>query len=87
MEDTSPGNFVWFFAGAAVGAAIALLYAPQSGKDTRRLIEKKTRASREAIMDTSRDLAEKGRDLAEKGRRVAEDAADLIERGRRLVEG
>jgi len=81
------GSLVWFVAGAAVGASIALLYAPHSGRDTRRLIGKKTRQGREALSDTGRDLAEKGRELYEKGLRVADDAADLIERGRKLVEG
>jgi len=31
-------------------------------------------------------LWDKGRDLYEKGRQVADDAAELFERGRRLVE-
>ena len=73
--------------GAAVGASIALLYAPQSGRDTRRIIKKKTREGREALADTSRDLMDKGRDLYEKGLRVADEAAEMIERGRKLVEG
>jgi gas vesicle protein len=87
MPRDNTGNFAWFVAGAAVGAALALLYAPQSGRDTRRIIGKKTRQGREALVDTGRDLADKGRDLYEKGRRVAEDAADMLERGRKLVEG
>lgn len=81
------GNFVWFVAGAAIGATIALLYAPQSGRETRRIIKRKTREGREAIADTGRDLLDKGRELYEKGLRVADDAAEMIERGRRLVEG
>ena len=86
MEDNG-GKLIWFFAGAALGATIALLYAPQSGRDTRRYITKKTREGREVLSDTSKDLMDKGRDLYEKGRRVADDAAELFERGRRLVEG
>lgn len=81
------GKFVWFVAGAAIGATIALLYAPQSGKETRRVIKKKTLESREGLADASRDLVEKGRELYEKGLRVADEAAEMIERGRRLVEG
>jgi gas vesicle protein len=84
--DTS-GKLLWFLAGASIGATIALLVAPQSGRDTRRIIKRKTREGREALSDTSRDLMEKGRDLYEKGLRVADDAAEMIERGRRLVEG
>ena len=80
-------GFVWFVAGAAIGATIALLYAPQSGRETRRIIKKKSREGREVLTETSRDLMDKGRELYEKGLRVADEAAEMIERGRRLVEG
>lgn len=81
------GKLVWFLTGAALGAAVALLYAPQSGRDTRRYLGKKARHGREVIGDVSRDALDKGRELYEKGRKMADDAADLFERGRRLVEG
>ncbi len=87
MAQDNTERLLWFFAGAAIGSTIALLYAPQSGRDTRRILKKKTREGREALVDGSRDLVDKGRDLYEKGRRVADDAAELFERGRRLVEG
>ncbi len=80
-------NLVWFTAGAAIGATIALLYAPQTGKETRRYLHRKSREGREALADVSGDLAEKGKELFEKGRRMADDAADLFERGRRIIEG
>ena len=54
---------------------------------TRRIISKKARYAGEAAADVSRDLMDKGRDLYDKGRKVADEAADLFERGRRLVEG
>lgn len=81
------GKLVWFVGGVAIGATIALLYAPQSGRETRRVIKKRTREGRESLVETSRDLVDKGRDLYEKGLRVADEAAEMIERGRRLVEG
>jgi gas vesicle protein len=81
------GNFVWFVAGAAIGATVALLYAPHSGRETRRIVKRKAREGGEALSDTSRDLWDKGRDLYEKGLKVADEAAEMIERGRRLVEG
>lgn len=80
-------RLVWFFAGAALGATVALLYAPQSGKDTRRFLGKKARKGRDAMADVSREALDKGRELYERGRQMADDAADLFERGRRLVEG
>ena len=85
MDNTD--RFLWFLAGTAIGASITLLYAPKSGRETRRYLGRKARQGREAVSDLSRDLADKGRDLYEKGRRVADDAAELFEHGRRLVEG
>jgi gas vesicle protein len=87
MAQNDGGKVLWFVAGAALGASVALLYAPQSGRDTRRIIQRKSRAGREALADSSRDLMDKGRELFEKGQRVADDAAELFERGRRLVDG
>jgi gas vesicle protein len=85
MENSS--RFVWFVTGAALGAGIALLYAPHTGKDTRRFIGKKARQHGETVADAGRDVLDKGRDLYDKGRKMADEAADLFERGRRLVQG
>ena len=85
MAQNNGENMVWFLAGATVGAAVALLYAPQSGDRTRRLIVRKLSDGRDALADGGADLVDKGRDLFEKGRRVADDAAELFERGRKLV--
>lgn len=86
MAQDNGGNLVWFVAGVAIGATVALLYAPQSGRDTRRFIGKRAKRSTEAMSDAGRDLMEKGRDLYDKGRKVADEAAELFERGRRIVE-
>jgi len=84
-------KLVWFVAGASIGATLALLFAPQSGKDTRRYIGKQARKGREALADASEEMMEKGRDLYERGREMAEEVAgeatDLIDRGRRILEG
>jgi len=80
-------NIVWFFVGATVGAAVALLYAPQSGDRTRRLIVRKLSDGRDVLADNGADLVDKGRELFEKGRRVADDAAEMLERGRKMVRG
>jgi gas vesicle protein len=87
MAQNNPGNFLWFVAGAAIGATVALLYAPQSGEKTRKILKARTREGREALMENSQELMDKGRELYEKGLRVADEAAELIERGRKIVEG
>ena len=86
MAQDNSGNVVWFILGAAVGAGVALLYAPQSGEDTRRFIGQKTREGRESLADMGDDIVDKSRDLLDKGRKVADDAAGYFERTRRKTE-
>ncbi len=86
MAQDNSSKVVWFVAGVAIGATIALLYAPQSGEETRRKIRRKTEEGREALAAGGRDLLDKGRDLYDKGRKIADDAADMFERGRKLVQ-
>jgi gas vesicle protein len=87
MAQDNGERIMWFAVGAAIGAAVALLYAPQSGDRTRRLISRKAKEGRDVLSDSGRELLDRGRDLYEKGRRVADDAADLFERGVRKVQG
>ncbi|HLK17957.1 MAG TPA: YtxH domain-containing protein [Bryobacteraceae bacterium] len=84
-EDTS-GKVVWFMAGIAIGATVALLYAPASGEQTRRKIVKKTQQSRDAVADSGREMLERGKDMYERGRKLADEAAEMFERGRKIVE-
>ena len=77
---------LWFVAGVAVGATIALLFAPQSGAETRELIGSKTREGRDKLAERGRELMDQGRELFDRGREIADEAADMFERGRRLVQ-
>jgi len=85
-DENTGGKVVWFMAVIAIGATVALLYAPASGEKTRRLIVKKTQQSRDAVADSGRDMLERGKDMYERGRKLADDAADMFERGRKIVE-
>jgi gas vesicle protein len=86
VEDTGR-DALWFTAGVAVGATIALLFAPASGRVTRRIIKKQAIKGREAVTDAGRDVVDRSKDLYDKGRKLADDAAEMLERGKRLVEG
>jgi gas vesicle protein len=85
-EDYS-GKVVWFAAGIAIGATIALLYAPHSGEVTRRKIAKKTNEGRDALADSGKEMLERGKEMYDRGRKLADDAAEMFERGRKIVEG
>jgi len=77
----------WFLAGAVCGAVVALLYAPGSGKQTRKLLAKKTDETREALSDGGKEIVDKGKELYDRGRQIAEEADELFEKGRKLVNG
>ncbi|MDE3199097.1 MAG: YtxH domain-containing protein [Acidobacteriota bacterium] len=85
MDDNN--KFGWFLAGAVIGAAVALLYAPKSGKDTRAYLGSSAKEGREAMEASGRELMDRGKELYDRGKQIAEDAADLFERGRKLVQG
>jgi len=64
-----------FILGAISGAAVALLYAPATGRETREYLGEKAREGRER----ANAAAEKGRQAVADGR---ETLAHAIERGR-----
>jgi gas vesicle protein len=86
-EDEGSNTLAWFVTGAIVGATVALLYAPKSGKDTRQYITDKTQQGREAVTEKTKDIADASREMFERGRKLVEDAAELFDRGRKLVKG
>ena len=77
----------WFITGAVIGAAVAVLYAPKSGKETRKYIAERAQQGREAVGNVGENIADTSREMFERGRKLVEDAADLFERGRKLVQG
>jgi gas vesicle protein len=86
-RDDYVSKVAWFLTGAVIGATVAILFAPKSGKDTRKMIGDTTQRGKDAVTETSRDVVEAGRDMFERGRKLVDDAADLFERGRKLVRG
>jgi len=80
-------RLAWFLTGAVIGAAIGILFAPKSGKDTRQYISDKAQQGRDAVSETGKDLVDASREMFERGRKLVEDAAELFERGRKLVKG
>ncbi len=64
-----------FVLGAVSGAAVALLYAPVSGRETREYLGERAREGREKAAEA----AEKGREIVSQGR---ETLTTAIDRGR-----
>lgn len=68
-----------FLIGAVAGAAVALLYAPAPGEETRRKLADRAREGREK----AEGLAREGRDFVNRQR---ETLATAVERGRQAFE-
>jgi gas vesicle protein len=83
-ENSSGGDkFLFFVAGAGIGAALALLFAPKSGRETREMIARSATDGRELI--TSK--VTEGRQLVEeKRRRLTDDFSSFVDKSKEAVQ-
>src|SRR5436853_5294919 len=85
MSENSNGSdkFLFFVAGAGIGAALALLFAPKSGKETRDLISRTATDSRDFITNK---VTEGRQIVEEKGRRMSDDFTSFVDRSKEAVQ-
>lgn len=74
------GSLSNFFVGLAVGAGLALLFAPQSGIETRRGIKRRARQARDTARDAVTDVADGVADSFNDARRRVEERIDDAKR-------
>ncbi|NWF52818.1 MAG: YtxH domain-containing protein [Nitrospirae bacterium] len=70
--------FLSFLLGGVVGAALALLLAPQSGRETRTRIKDFAEDMKEKVKDYAEDLKEKVISSVEKGKELYEEKKSAI---------
>jgi gas vesicle protein len=84
------GILVAFIAGAVTGAALALMFAPASGEQTRGYIGARAREGRERAAEAARQGRERAAEAARQGRealnRQREQLATAFEKGREAFE-
>lgn len=100
-ENNATVGAMMLIAGGVIGAGMALLYAPQSGKKTRRQIvrygrkvrneaERKMHDAAESVTDMVDDLGEKTRELVDNGADAAEEwrthLLETMEDGQKTLE-
>jgi gas vesicle protein len=73
------GIILSFLMGGLTGAALAILFAPRSGRETREMLSEKLKEQAER----SRELRERA---TQKGREILEDASDYVDRTRETLE-
>ena len=86
MQSDKGTVLIWFVSGAALGAAVALLLAPESGEKTRRKLADQAERGRKTLVESGQEIFDRGRELYERGREIADEAAEMFERGRRIAE-
>ena len=74
-NDNSGSVLIGFIVGAMTGAAVALLFAPASGEETREYLGERAREGR----DKTREAMDQGKDYYQRQR---ENVTSAVDRGR-----
>lgn len=82
MKKTAMVSGIMLVAGGLLGAAAALLYAPQSGRQTRRDIARYSRKVRRQAEDIVDDFAGNVHGMVES---IGERAEDILDKGKDLA--
>ncbi len=78
-EETGTAEKALFFVlGAFIGAATALLLAPRSGEETRKLIASKAREGADFVASRSRNVAEKTSAYVDRGKEILQQQRDQL---------
>lgn len=83
-SNSAGSNLVFFLLGAAVGAAVALLYAPQEGQATRRIISERAGEVKDKASEVSHQVAQTAR---EKWHVVREKGQEYLHRAHPVEDG
>ena len=84
MSDNNSGDkFLYFLAGAGIGAAFALLFAPKSGRETRDLIARTATDSKDFLSTKVNE----GRQMVEdRGRKIGDDFTSFVDKSKEAVQ-
>ncbi len=83
-EGRATGFVTGLLIGAVVGAGVALLFAPDSGRETRRRLSRRIRALREKAGDEAEAI---GDEIRVRGRRVRREMARAADAVRAELDG
>ena len=77
-EENDGARFGFFLAGLGIGAVLALLFAPRSGKETRDMIAQKAEEGRDYVISKSEEIRKQAEDAVEKGKDLVNKQKDLL---------
>ncbi len=80
---------VYLLAGMAIGGAVALLFAPKSGKETRKYLSDKAEDGKDFVVSKGREFREQAEEFVDRGKEVLakqkERLTDVLEAGRQVA--
>lgn len=68
----------FFLAGMGIGAVVAVLYVPKSGKETRRMIALKTGEGKDYLEARGKDLRRQAEDAVDRGKEFVTKQKDRL---------
>jgi gas vesicle protein len=77
-EGTGSEKALYFILGAMIGAAAALLLAPRSGEETRKLVASKAREGADVVASRSKEVAGKTTEFVDRGKELLQQQRDQI---------
>jgi gas vesicle protein len=82
-ENNGGDKFLYFLAGAGIGAVFALLFAPKSGRETRDLLTKTATDSKDFIANK---YSEGKQYASDTGRKVTDDFNAFLDKSKEAVQ-
>jgi|SRR5579862_7152447 len=82
-NNNSGDKFLYFVAGAGIGAVFALLFAPKSGRETREMIARTANDSRDFV---SSKVNEGRQIVEERGRKIGDDFTSFVDKSKEAVQ-
>ena len=88
-ECNASTKLAYFIAGLGIGGAVALLFAPKSGKETREYLADKAEEGKDYVAARGKQLRQHADEYVERGKEVIskqkERLADVLEAGRQVA--
>jgi gas vesicle protein len=75
---STSSKLAYFLIGGGIGAVIALLFAPRSGKETREIIAQKAVEGKELLTSAGKNVSESVSTYLEKGKEVVNTQRDQL---------
>ena len=83
QNNNGADKFVFFMAGAGIGAVLALLFAPKTGRETRELLARRATDSREFLTNK---VSEGRQAVEERSRRFGGDFNSFLDKSKDAVQ-